>query len=125
MVFTIATYELTNDQFGRISPGWQLARFGDVPFRDFLDPGYFLTELTTAALQRLLGEQLLGEMLLDAVFIATGAVLVLRLSYQASRSTIIACTARETLCGSALLCQWRDSFATTTAFSSAARRLSH
>ena len=93
LVFIVATYELTNDQFGRISPGWQLARFGDVPFRDFLDPGYFLTELATAALQRLLGEQLLGEMLLNAVFIATGAVLVLRLSYQASRSTIIACTA--------------------------------
>ena len=89
LVFIVATYELTNDQFGRISPGWQLARFGDVPFRDFLDPGYFLTELTTAALQRLLGEQLLGEMLLNAVFIATGAVLVLRLSSQASRSTII------------------------------------
>ena len=93
LVFIVATYELTNDQFGRISPGWQLARFGDVPFRDFLDPGYFLTELTTAALQRLLGEQLLGEMLLNAVFIATGVALVLRLSYQASRSTIIACTA--------------------------------
>ena len=93
LVFIVATYELTNDQFGRISPGWQLARFGDVPFRDFLDPGYFLTELTTAALQRLFGEQLLGEMLLNAVFIATGAVLVLRLSYQASRSTIVAWTA--------------------------------
>ena len=93
LVFTVATYELTNDQFGRISPGWQLARFGDVPFRDFLDPGYFLTELTTAVLQRLFGDQLLGEMLLNAVFIATGTVLVLRLSSQASGSRIIGWTA--------------------------------
>jgi hypothetical protein len=92
-VFCLATYELTNDQFGRISPGWQLAKFGDVPFRDFLDPGYFLTELTTAALQRLLGEQLLGEMLLNAIFIATGAVLVLRLSSRASGSATIGLTA--------------------------------
>ena len=93
MVFTIATYELTNDQFGRISPGWQLARFGDLPFRDFLDPGYFLTELATATLLRLFGDQLLGEMLLNAACIATGAVLVLRLSSRASGSTLIGWTA--------------------------------
>ena len=93
LAFTVATYELTNDQFGRISPGWQLARFGDVPFRDFRDPGYFLTELATAALQRLLGEQLLGEMMLNAAFIATGTVLVLWLSSQASGSIIAGWTA--------------------------------
>ena len=64
-----------------------------MPFRDFLDPGYLLTELATATLQRLFGDQLLGEMLLNAACIATGAVLVLRLSSRASGSTLIGWTA--------------------------------
>jgi len=68
--------DLTDDQFGRISPGRQILVFGDLPFRDFLDPGYFLAEFSSAAVQWLFGQNLLGELLLNALFIATGTLLV-------------------------------------------------
>ena len=77
---------LHNDHFDRISRARQLARFGELPFRDFFDPGYFGSVLASAALQRLLGDNLLGELLLNAAFIATGTVLVLYLATRLSRS---------------------------------------
>jgi hypothetical protein len=57
----IATCILTNDHFDRISRARQVARYGDLPFRDFFDPGYFMSVLASAALQRLLGDRLLDE----------------------------------------------------------------
>ncbi|HEU4693106.1 MAG TPA: hypothetical protein VFS23_32310, partial [Vicinamibacterales bacterium] len=54
--FSFLTLEFVNDHFGRISPGRQIARYGELPFSDFLDPGYFLTELSSAAVQRLFGD---------------------------------------------------------------------
>src|SRR5690242_16004944 len=78
-----------NDQYGRISPARQIARYGAQPFRDYFDPGYYLTEYSSAALQRLLGDNLVGEMLLDASFIATGVLLVFLLSRRMSRSTAV------------------------------------
>ena len=80
---------LHNDHFDRISRARQLARFGELPFRDFFDPGYFGSVLASAALQRLLGDNLLGELLLNAAFIATGTVLVLHLATRLSRSSLI------------------------------------
>jgi len=77
LALSIGTYSLTNDQFGRISPARQIAAYGALPFRDYLDPGYYLTEISSAILQRLLGDNLLGELLLNTVFIATGSLLVL------------------------------------------------
>jgi hypothetical protein len=70
--YCLRSLDLRNDQFGRISPGWQILTFGELPFRDFLDPGYFLTEYSSAFMQWLFGQNLLGELLLDSVFIATG-----------------------------------------------------
>jgi hypothetical protein len=74
--FCLRSLDLKNDQFGRISPGWQILTFGELPFRDFLDPGYFLTEFSSAAVQWLLGRNLLGELLLNSLFIASGCVCV-------------------------------------------------
>jgi hypothetical protein len=68
--------EIRNDHFGRISPGRQILAFGELPFRDFLDPGYFLTEFSSAAVQWLFGDNLFGEVLLTSLFIATGCLLV-------------------------------------------------
>jgi 4-amino-4-deoxy-L-arabinose transferase-like glycosyltransferase len=76
LVFCLGTLNLLDDHFGRISPGRQILAFGELPFRDFLDPGYFLTELSSAAVQRLFGPNLVGELLLNALFIATGCLLV-------------------------------------------------
>jgi 4-amino-4-deoxy-L-arabinose transferase-like glycosyltransferase len=72
----LRTLNLLDDHFGRISPGRQILVFGELPFRDYLDPGYFLTEFSSAAVQWLFGQNLLGELLLNSLFIATGCLLV-------------------------------------------------
>ena len=74
--FCLRSLDLRNDQFGRISPGRQILTLGELPFRDFLDPGYFLTEFSSAAVQWLLGQNLLGELLLNALLIAAGCLFV-------------------------------------------------
>jgi hypothetical protein len=76
LVFCLATLNLLDDHFGRISPGRQILVFGELPFRDFLDAGYFLTEFSSAAVQWLFGQNLAGELVLNAVFIATGSLVV-------------------------------------------------
>jgi len=79
-VVTVATYPFTNDHFTRITAARQIARYGELPFRDFLEPGYVLTELTSAAAQLLIGDNLAGEILFTSVFIATGAMLTIALA---------------------------------------------
>ena len=90
LFFSLATVALTNDQFGRISPARQIAEYGELPFRDFLDPGYFLTEFASAALLRLFGDNLLGEWLLTSTFMAAGTVVVFVLALRVSQSYSIA-----------------------------------
>jgi len=90
LFFCLATFVLTNDQFGRISPARQIAQYGELPFRDFLDPGYFLTEFSSAALLRVFGDSLLGEWLFTSAFMATGTVLVFLLAFRVSQSYSIA-----------------------------------
>jgi len=82
----VGTLIITNDHFDRISRARQVARYGELPFRDFFDPGYFMAVLSSAALQRVLGDNLLADMLLDATFIATGTVIVFLLARRASSS---------------------------------------
>jgi hypothetical protein len=88
--FSLSTIILLDDHFGRISPGRQIAQFGDLPFRDYLDPGYFLTEFSSAAVQWLFGDNLLGEALLTSSFIAVGTVLVFVLARRVSASSVTA-----------------------------------
>jgi hypothetical protein len=90
---TIVTLAFTNDHFGRISPARQIAVYGELPFRDYFDPGYFLTELSSAGLMYLLGDNLLGEALLTAVCIASGTVLVFLLALRVTGSAAIALAA--------------------------------
>ena len=89
-VFTLSSFVFYNDSFDRIARARQIAGYGEWPFRDFLDPGYFMTEFVSAGLQRLLGDSLLGDVLLSSVCIATGTVLVAALSLRASRSLVTA-----------------------------------
>jgi hypothetical protein len=86
LLFTLATYTFSDDHFGRISPARQIARYGEVPFRDFFDPGYVLTEYASAGMQLLLGDNLLGEMLLTSAFIAGGVVIVMLLTWRVAPS---------------------------------------
>ena len=91
LVFSLATYTFSDDHFGRISPARQMARYGELPFRDFFDPGYFLTEVASASAQRLLGDNLLGEMLLTSLFVAGGALAIFLLVRRATDSLKLAC----------------------------------
>jgi hypothetical protein len=86
LLLLLSTAVFTNDHFDRISRARQAARYGELPFRDFLDPGYFMTVLSAAGLQRVVGDNLLGEFLLDATFIATGTTMVFWLVARITRS---------------------------------------
>lgn len=92
-VFTVSSFVFYNDYFDRIARARQIARYGEWPFRDFLDPGYFMTEFVSAGLQLLLGDNLLGDVLLSSACIATGTVLVAALSLRASQSLVTALAA--------------------------------
>ena len=87
--FSLVTLVFLNDHFGRISPARQIAIYGELPFRDYFDPGYFLTELATAALIPLLGDNLIGEVLLTTTFIATGTLLVFLLARRLTGSVVV------------------------------------
>ncbi|MGE0443904.1 MAG: hypothetical protein AB7P99_01650 [Vicinamibacterales bacterium] len=88
--FTVSTYQVLDDHFDRLTRARQIVQFGELPFRDFLDPGYFLSLFVSAALQRLLGDHLLGELLLNAACIGAGTGLVLWLARQVSGSYRVA-----------------------------------
>ena len=92
-VFTVSSFVFHNDHFDRISRARQIARYGDWPFRDFFDPGYFMTEFVAAGLQQLLGDSLLGDVLLSSIGIATGTVVVAGLALRVSQSLITALAA--------------------------------
>jgi hypothetical protein len=85
----VGGFAVHNDHFDRLSRARQLARFGELPLRDFFDPGYFGAVLASATLQRMLGDNLLGELLLNTTFIATGTVLVLHLATRLSGSLLV------------------------------------
>ena len=91
--FSVSSYVFLNDHFDRISRARQIARYGELPFSDFLDPGYFMTEFSSAGLQLLLGDSLLADVLLGSVFVATGSTLVACLSWQVSKSYLVSLVA--------------------------------
>jgi hypothetical protein len=94
LVFVVALvgffcyHAFLNDHFDRLARARQIAVYGDVPFRDFFDPGYFLTLYTSAFLQRLFGDNLLGEALLNITSMAAGATLVFLLAARISGSAL-------------------------------------
>jgi hypothetical protein len=90
LFFSLATYTFSDDHFDRISRARQIVRYGELPFRDFYDPGYFLTEFASAGAQRLFGDNLLGEMLLTSSFVAGGAVAIFFLVWGATGSLRLA-----------------------------------
>jgi hypothetical protein len=79
--------ELPNDHFDRISRGRQILVYGERPFVDFRDPGYFLTLYTSAAVQALSGGRLLGEAVFDSAAIAVAVMLTFVLAARAADST--------------------------------------
>src|SRR5262245_35473530 len=90
---SVSSYVFLDDHFDRISRARQIARYGELPFRDFLDPGYFVTEFSSAGLQLLLGDSLLADVLLSSVFVASGTTLVASLCSRVSHSMLVSLAA--------------------------------
>ena len=79
----------TNDEFGYLSRARQI-QSGDVPFRDFNDPGWFLTDYLSAVAQWLGGYNLRSEALLTVGMLSLGAALTFLLARRAAGSTVVA-----------------------------------
>ena len=84
-VFRFLTVEFTNDHFIHLSRAFQIVQ-GEVPVRDFFDPGLFLQYYASAAALRWSGHNLLGESILTSAFIALGAALTYFAAFRLSRS---------------------------------------
>jgi hypothetical protein len=80
---------LDEDHFRMISQGRQVAVYGELPFRDFDDPGIFLQIFTSATLQRLFGHSLLAQVLFDVLMLSIAAALTYWLAARVSRSVPI------------------------------------
>ena len=85
-VFHLQTFSLTDDHFDRISRAHQIAQYGELPYRDFFDPGYFLTLFSSAAAQSVFGGVLLGEAVIAILGLSLGFSLTLLLLVQVTRS---------------------------------------
>ena len=88
-VFRFLEPEFHNDHFRLLAQARQILD-GELPFRDFVDPGVFLQIHTSAAIQLLFGYRLLGEALLCISLLSAGYALTFVLAAQASRSILIA-----------------------------------
>ena len=67
--------------------GAQSILSGDLPFRDYFDPGVPLAAFTAAGMQLLTGPRLIGEFLRQWAFIVAGVVIACHLGLQLSRSS--------------------------------------
>jgi hypothetical protein len=86
-LFRFQAPEFHNDHFEHLSMARQVL-FGELPGRDFFDPGRPLTVLLSAAAQALSGQTLLGEALLTIGALALGAAIVFWMASGLSRSLI-------------------------------------
>ncbi len=86
------TVSFTNDHFAHLSRARQIL-FGEVPVRDFFDPGFFLQHYASAGALALSGNNLAGEAILTVTFMAAGAALTFYLAARASGSLLIAAIA--------------------------------
>jgi hypothetical protein len=89
------TVVFTNDQFVHLSRARQIV-LGDVPVRDFFDPGMFLQYYASAAALYVSGGTLLGEAVLTIFFISLGAALVYVMATRVAQSWIIGAAATAT-----------------------------
>lgn len=88
-LYRYLTLEFTNDHFVHLSRGFQIVE-GDVPLRDFFDPGLLLQYYASAAALLWSGHNLFGEALLTSGFIALGTLLTFLAATWLSRSYTIA-----------------------------------
>jgi hypothetical protein len=77
------------EHFIQIAGGRQIVGFGNLPLRDFVDPGMFLLFWSSAAAQWLFGYNLLGDAVLSNAMLSAGTTLVFLLAVEASASVLI------------------------------------
>ena len=88
-LFRWLTVDFLNDHFVHLSRARQIL-LGDVPIRDFFDPGLLLHYYLSSAAQLVFGHNLFGEALLTISLIAFGTMLVFHLSARLSGSLWLA-----------------------------------
>ena len=88
-IYRWLTLDFVNDHFVHVSRARQILA-GDVPVRDFFDPGLILQYYASAAALHLSGGTLFGEALLTVSFVSLGAALAFLLAVRVSESRIIA-----------------------------------
>ena len=84
-LFRFLTLEFMNDHFVHLSRGRQIL-LGEVPVRDFFDPGLFLPYYASAAALMLSGGTLFGEAILTVSLIALGGALTFLMAARLSAS---------------------------------------
>jgi hypothetical protein len=87
-VYRVVTLELINDHFVHLSRAQQII-LGEVPVRDFFEPGAILQSYASAAALVLSGRTLWGEVLLTAGLTAVGGALTFVLAARFSGSLAI------------------------------------
>ena len=88
-LFRWLTVDFSNDHFVHLSRARQIL-LGDVPIRDFFDPGLFLQYYLSSAAQFVFGYNLFGEAVLTISLVAFGTMLVFHLSARLSGSRWLA-----------------------------------
>jgi hypothetical protein len=94
-LFRFLTVEYTNDHFVHLSRGAQIL-YGEVPIRDFFDPGMTLQYYASAAALLWSGHNLYGETILTVGFIAAAAGLTFVAATRLSGSIWLAAAATAT-----------------------------
>ena len=87
-VYRWLTVDFTNDQFVHVSRARQIL-LGEVPVRDFFDPGLPLQYYASAAALHLAGGMLIGEAVLTIFFVSLGAALAYSLGSRLAGSRTI------------------------------------
>ena len=88
-IFRWLTVDFTNDHFVHLSRARQIL-LGEMPVRDFFDPGLPLHYYASAAALMVSGQNLLGEAVLTVTLIALGTALTFYLAARTSRSVLLA-----------------------------------
>ena len=91
-IFRWLTIDFTNDHFVHLSRARQIL-LGELPVRDFFDPGLPLHYYASAAAMSLSGQNLLGEAVLTVTLVALGAALTFYLAARSSGSLLLAAVA--------------------------------
>ena len=87
-LFRWVTVAFVNDHFTHLSRARQIVG-GELPIRDFFDPGQFLHYYVSASAQVVFGDNLFGEAVLTITFIAVAAALACGLATRLSGSWVI------------------------------------